>query len=118
MSFAALRKHALTLPGAKPHIKWQVDWTACVGGRMFFVGGPEPGPWRACSFKIDEHRFLELTGVPGITPAPYLARARWVRLGDAKALPLPALKSLVTRSHALVAAKLTKKDRAALGITA
>ena len=108
MSFLALRKHALTLPGATNDIKWGVDWVASVGGKMFLVGGPEPGRWSGCSFKVDEHRFLELSGLPGLTPAPYLARAKWVRLSDPKALPLPELKALVERSHALVLAKLPK----------
>jgi predicted DNA-binding protein (MmcQ/YjbR family) len=117
MGFAALKTHALALPGAVADLKWQVDWTACIAGRMFFIGGPEPA-WSRCSFKVDEHRFLELTGVPGIAPAPYLARAKWVQLSDPKALSPAELKSLITRSHALIAAKLTKKQRAALGIAA
>jgi predicted DNA-binding protein (MmcQ/YjbR family) len=118
MTFAALKKHALSLPGAEPDLKWEVDWTACVGGRMFLIGGPEPGPWRGVSFKVDPHRFLELTGIAGIEPAPYLARAQWVQVKDPKALPLAELKALVTRSHALIAAKLTRKQRDALGLAA
>jgi predicted DNA-binding protein (MmcQ/YjbR family) len=118
VSFAALKKHALGLPGAEPDLKWAVDWTACIGGRMFLVGGPEPGAWTRCAFKVDEHRFLELTGVPGIVPAPYLARAKWVSLQRGDALPLAELKALVTRSHALIAAQLTKQQRMALGIAA
>lgn len=109
MSFTALKKHAAGLPGATPDIKWGADWVASVGGRMFLAGGPEPGPWKACSFKVDEHRFLELTDVPGIVPAPYLARAGWVQLREPKALPLSELKALVERSHALVLGKLSKK---------
>lgn len=116
MSFAALKKHALTLPGAVPDIKWEVDWTACIGGKMFLIGGPEPGVWKHCAFKVDDHRFLELTGVPGIVPAPYLARAHWVALQRADALPLAELKALVSRSHQLIAAKMTKKLRLQLGI--
>jgi predicted DNA-binding protein (MmcQ/YjbR family) len=115
MSFAALKKHAAGLAGTTADIKWQVDWVASVGGRMFFVGGPEPR-WSAVSFKVDEHRFLELTGLPGFAPAPYLARAKWVQVSDPKALPAAELKALVTRSHALVAAKLTKKQRVELGL--
>ena len=109
MSFAALKKHALALPAATADIKWEVDWVASVGGKMFLVGGPEPGPWTGCSFKVDEHRFLELTSLPGIVPAPYLARVKWVQLTDPKALPLAELKSLVSRSHELVLATLPKK---------
>jgi len=116
MSFAALKEHAASLRGACVDLKWEVDWVASVGGRMFFVGGPDPGRWTRCAFKVDDHRFLELSGLPGFAPAPYLARAKWVSLRDPKALPLPELKALVERSHALVAAKLTKKVRAALGL--
>ncbi len=114
MSFAALKQHALSLPGATEDIKWGADWVASVGGKMFFAGGPEPGAWKGCSFKVDEHRFLELSGLPGLMPAPYAARYHWVRVNDAKALPLADLKALVSRSHALVAAKLSKKLRAEL----
>jgi len=116
MSFAALRKHAMSLPGATEDIKWGADWVASVGGKMFFAGGPEPGNWTGCSFKVEDHRFLELSDLPGLMPAPYAARYHWVKVNDAKALPLAELKALVTQSHALVAAKLPKKTRTALGL--
>ena len=117
MSFAALRKHAVALPGATEDIKWGSDWVASVGGKMFFVGGREPqNDWSHCSFKVEEHRFLEISGLPGFMPAPYAARYHWVALKDPKALPLAELKALLSRSHELVAAKLTKKTRIALGI--
>jgi len=109
MPFAALKQHAASLPAVTIDIKWGADWVASIGGKMFFAGGPEPGPWDGCSFKVDDHRFLEITGLPGFAPAPYLARVKWVQLKDPKALPLVELKALVTRSHALVLAKLPKK---------
>jgi len=109
VSFAALARHAMSLPGATQDIKWGNDWVASVGGKMFLAGGPDPRTWTACSFKVDEHRFLELTGLPGFAPAPYLARVKWVQLSDPKALPLAELKHLVERSHALVLAGLPKK---------
>jgi predicted DNA-binding protein (MmcQ/YjbR family) len=117
MSFAALKKHAAGLPAATVDLKWQVDWVASVGGRMFFVGGPEPR-WSRVAFKVEEHRFLELTGLPGIVPAPYLARAKWVQVQDMAALPLAHLKALVERSHALVASRLTRAQRRELGLEA
>lgn len=116
MSFQSLADHAMRLPGATQDIKWGADWVASVGGKMFFVGGPHPGVWTHCSFKVDEHRFLELTDLPGIEPAPYAARYHWVAVVDSKALPLAELKALVGRSHALVAAKLTRRLRQSLGI--
>jgi predicted DNA-binding protein (MmcQ/YjbR family) len=66
------------------------------------------------SFKCDPERFLELTDVPGIVPAPYLARARWVQVQEAKALPDPDARALVARSYALIAAKLTRRQRDAI----
>ena len=56
-----------------------------------------------------------LTDVGGIIPAPYLARAHWVLVEDAKALTDAQARDLVARSHALVMAKLTKKEREAIG---
>jgi predicted DNA-binding protein (MmcQ/YjbR family) len=114
VSFAALKAHAQSLPGATVDIKWGADWVASVGGKMFFVTGDSSAP-AAASFKVDEHRFLELTGMPGIAPAPYLARVKWVQLTDPKALPLAELKALVTRSHAIVAGKLPRKVRREIG---
>jgi predicted DNA-binding protein (MmcQ/YjbR family) len=116
MSFKALADFAMTLPGATQDIKWGSDWVASVGTKMFFVGGPHPGKWTHCSFKVDEHRFLELTGLPGFKPAPYAARYHWVAVEDAKALPLAELKALVKRSHELVVGKLPKKARTELGL--
>ncbi len=116
MSFKALADFATDLPGATLDVKWEADWVASVGGKMFLVGGPHPGPWKGCSFKVDDHRFLELTGVPGFKPAPYLARHHWVSLTDPRALPLSDLLALVARSHALVAAKLPKRLRLSLSI--
>ncbi|WP_277592523.1 MmcQ/YjbR family DNA-binding protein [Roseateles saccharophilus] len=115
-SFSALARFAMELPGAAQDIKWGADGVASVGGKMFFVGGPHPGAWTHCSFKVDDHRFLELTGLPGLKPAPYAARYHWVAVDDAKALPLSELKALVVRSHALVAGKLSRKVRLGLGI--
>jgi predicted DNA-binding protein (MmcQ/YjbR family) len=108
MSFAALKAHAQSLPGATVDIKWGADWVASVGGKMFFCTADEKAP-KAASFKVDDHRFLELTGMPGFAPAPYLARVKWVALRDIKALPLSELKALVSRSHELVLARLPKK---------
>ena len=47
---------------------------------------------------------------PGIRPAPYLARARWISM-NARQLPLgdDELRQLLTRSHQLVVRKLPKR---------
>jgi predicted DNA-binding protein (MmcQ/YjbR family) len=113
MSFERLRAHCASLPGTTIDVKWGADECYSLGGRMFAVFGIAGGRARCLSFKVDAGRFLELTDRDGVVPAPYLARAHWIQLERADAMPLPEVKRLVARSHELVAAKLTRKARAA-----
>ena len=112
MNLEALRKHCATLPGATRDVKWGADEVYSVGGRMFAVFLIERGKAKTASFKCDPERFLELTDQPGIVPAPYLARAHWVQLRDPKALTQDAAKELVSRSRALVLARLPRSRQA------
>ncbi len=111
MNFDALRRYCATLPGATMDIKWGADECHSVGGRMFAVFPVGQGRSSGVSFKCDPERFLELTDVPGIVPAPYLARAHWVQVKDAKALTDAQARELVGHSHALVLARLTRRAR-------
>ena len=117
MNFDALRKYCTTLPGATVDVKWGADECHCVGGRMFAVFPLARGRGATVSFKCDPSRFLELTDVPGIVPAPYLARAHWVQVAKAGALADAQARELVARSHALVFAKLTRRERDAIAAT-
>jgi predicted DNA-binding protein (MmcQ/YjbR family) len=114
MSFATLRRFCATLPGATRDIKWGADEVYSVGQKMFAVFGIDNGRPTGVSFKVDDARFLELTDRPGIEPAPYLARAHWVALRDAAALPEREARELLARSHALVLAKLPRKLKASI----
>jgi len=89
-----------------------------VGGKMFAVFGIENGRERGMSIKVEPERFLELTDIDGVVPAPYLARARWVKFERADVLPATDVKALIARSHALIAAKLTRAVREAVLSTA
>ena len=117
-SFGALRRHASSLPGATRDIKWGADECYSVGGRMFAVFGIDNGRELGMSIKVEPERFLELTDIEGIVPAPYLARARWVKFERADALPAGDVKRLIARSHALIAGKLTRAVREAVLATA
>jgi len=114
VNFDTLRKFCSRLPGATRDIKWGADECHCVGGKMFAVFLLMEGKGATLSFKCEPPRFLELTDVPGIIPAPYLARAHWVQVEDARALTDTTACELVTTSHALVFAKLTQRERAAI----
>lgn len=99
------------LPGATFDIKWGADQVYSVGGKMFTVLCEVGKDAPSISFKVEDERFLELTDREGFVPAPYLARAHWVLVKDLKKVGDAELKALVTRSYALVAAKLPKGVR-------
>lgn len=107
MNFHSAIALCRSLPGVTEDTKWGNDLVFSVGEKMFAVtnlGEPE-----GISFKVDDDRFLELTDREGIIPAPYLARAKWVYVEDAKALGDEEAAQLLRRSYELVFGKLTKK---------
>ncbi len=118
MNFDALRKFCATLPGATMDVKWGADECHCVGGKMFAVFFVDRAKGRNVSFKCGPDRFLELTDVAGIVPAPYLARAHWVQVTDAKALTDIQARELVAHSHEIILAKLTRRERDAIATSA
>ena len=61
------------------------------------------------SLKVDDERFLELTGIPGIIPAPYLARAKCVQVNPAECpLSVAELESLLRDAHSIILKRLPK----------
>lgn len=110
----ALLDFCRSLPGATEDVKWEVHLVFSVGDKMFAifdVGDGEP-----VRFKVDPGEFPILIQQPGISPAPHLARASWIRLEHPAVLPRDVLEDLLRESHELVAAKLSKRLREQLGI--
>lgn len=101
-------------PGVTEDIKWGTDLVFSVVGKMFCV--LDTGGSDRLSFKVEDERFLELTERPGVIPAPYLARARWVSVVAPRALAESELHALLRRSYQLVRAKLTKAEQRRLGM--
>ncbi|HWD28689.1 MAG TPA: MmcQ/YjbR family DNA-binding protein [Rhizomicrobium sp.] len=116
MTYDDVTKHLLSLPGAELSIQWGDDHVFKVGGKMFAAMGPKKLGPQGMSFKADEMGFELLTKKRGIIPAPYLARAQWVRIDKLDRLPAKQLKGYLTRAHALAAGKLPKKTRLSLGL--
>jgi predicted DNA-binding protein (MmcQ/YjbR family) len=102
-----------SLPGVTEDVKWGDNLVFSVGDKMFAIFNL--GDETPFSFKVDEDAFDVLVQQEGIRPAPYLARHSWV-LAEPDALPEDAFHDLLRDSHAIVAAKLSKKRRTALGI--
>ncbi len=109
MTESELRALLLAWPGTAAGIKWQVDLVFTVAGKMFCVWCSEGVDAGRISFKVDDDRFLEFTDRPGIRPAPYMARARWIMLESTDVLPETELRALLRRSYELVFARLTRK---------
>ncbi len=117
MTLEAFHAAALALPGARLDIKWGEDRIYCVGEKMFAAAGSIKNPVPRYSFKTSPMAFEGLIEQGLATPAPYLARARWVALTHPDALPDAALIAYLGQAHAMVAAGLTKKKRVELGIS-
>ena len=109
-----VRKLCLGLPHATEHVQWGNDLVFKVGGKMFAVLALEPSKvW--LSFKAGDDEFEELCERPGIIPAPYMARARWVGLEPEAEVSTAELKQRLRRAYDLVIEKMPAKTRAALG---
>ena len=118
MDSTRLRAWVGAWPGVGEDVKWGCDLVFSVGGKMFCVIDATPaaeGGTGRISFKVDDERFLELTDRPGIIPAPYMARAKWISLADPGAMTDAELAPLLRRSYELVRAKLTKAKQRELG---
>jgi predicted DNA-binding protein (MmcQ/YjbR family) len=115
MTPTALDKAALALPGAELSIKWGDDRCYVVGGKMFAA---TDGAITNLSLKMTDIAFEALTETGRAKPAPYAARFKWVMFDDLSALDDAEVKDWLTTAHALIAAKLPKKQRAALGLIA
>lgn len=99
--------------GATEEILWDNDLVFKVAGKMFCCSGIETGS--RFSFKTTKERFFEMTELPGILPAPYLARANWIQI-DPAVCPLSdaQIEGLIRASYTLVVSKLPKKTQKAL----
>ena len=93
-------------------MQWGVDQVYKVGGRMFAVTAPGHG----CSIKVTDIAFEALVETGRARPAPYLARAKWVRFDELAELDDAEMIDWLATAHTLVAAKLTRKQRTELGL--
>ena len=68
------------------------------------------------SFKCSDLSFRILSEQPGIIPAPYLARAKWVQIQSPYHMEKHDLISYINEAHQIIAAKLTKTQQRDLGL--
>lgn len=113
MNLEFLRAHCLSLPYTTEQIQWGSTLLFKVGGKMYAATDADKAD-AGVGFKCSPEEFEELIERPGIIPAPYLARAKWVALEHPDAMPRAELKQRLTRSYELVKSSLTKKAQAEL----
>jgi predicted DNA-binding protein (MmcQ/YjbR family) len=107
-----LRTYCLSFPHATESLQWE-SLVFKVAGKIFAVAALEPER-HVLSIKCAEEKFAEMVECPGVVPAPYLARAKWIALESEDALPHRQLRALIRESYDLVVAKMPRKSREAL----
>ena len=111
MTFEEFDQAARTLPAVTVDTPFGPFPVYKVGGRMFALAVDG-----RASVKVTDIAFEVLTEAGRATPAPYLHRARWVQFADLAAVDAAEMADWLKTAHALIAAKLTRKARAELGL--
>lgn len=98
-------------------VQWGNSDVWKVGGKLFAVAGWNDGR-DAYTFKVTEMIYEIMQNAPGFRPAPYLASRgmTWLQIHAPEQVARAEIEQHLTVSYELVAAKLTKKARAELGI--
>jgi predicted DNA-binding protein (MmcQ/YjbR family) len=105
-----------SLPGVTMVVQWGANAVYKVGGKIFAVMGAVGSGSAGCSFKVSDIAYEALIESGRARPAPYLARAKWVRFDDLAALDPAEVEDWLRSAYDIVAGKLTKKARAESGI--
>jgi predicted DNA-binding protein (MmcQ/YjbR family) len=114
MTAEQVRRYCLSLPHTTEGSPFGPDDLVFkIGGKMYAGLVLVPAPV-FLSLKSTPEEAAELAEMPGVIPAPYLARSHWVSLEHEDALPTAEVKRLLRRSYDLIFEKLPKKTKAAL----
>jgi len=107
MDIGSIRVICTKLPDVTEGIKWGADLCFMISKKIFCAASLE-GPLNA-SFKVTDEQFGEMSTRPGIIPAPYVARYKWVMVQKPSALTKKEWEFYIRQSYALVRAGLPKK---------
>lgn len=109
MNYARLVSYCETLPHAASERKWQNTLVFSVEKKMFalFRLDTRDKPTELWC-KVDDELFLSYTDQPGIRPAPYLARAKWVAM-EKNAMTDAMAREVLKRARDIIFTKLPKR---------
>lgn len=110
-----LRELCFSLPGVSEGIKWENHLCFMVGEKMFLITGLDEIPMTA-TFKCSEESFDEFIAREGFSPAPYLARNKWVAVDNINRLDKTGWKKVISVSYQLIFSKLPAKTRKEISV--
>lgn len=116
MDVAAVKAHCSRYPGVASKLFGPPSniLVYYVGGKKFaYFKTSEPEQWRF-SIRTTPERFLELTDVPGIKPARYMARFHWVTIVEVGSVPADYLQELIAWSYERATWRPSKRRRSAV----
>lgn len=107
MDIEGIRAICKELPDVTEGVKWGADLCFMISEKMFCVTSLEGPP--NTSFKVTDEQFGEMSIRPGIIPAPYVARYKWVMIQKPGALTKKEWQFYIKQSYELVKAGSKKK---------
>ncbi len=108
MNIETIRNICKNLPSVTEDVKWGNDLCFLIAGKMFCVVPLNSD--LTVSLKVTDEEFESLIETPGIIPAPYVARYKWILIEKLNVFNSSQWEHYITQSYNLVKAKLSKKD--------
>jgi len=98
-------------------IQWGNATVWKIGGKIFAICSHwGDGDAQKISFKCSDLSYQILCQLPGIIPAPYLARAKWVQITTDDAMSDEDICGYIESAYDIICQKLTHAKRAELGL--
>lgn len=106
-----------TLPSVEIVHQWGDASVGKVGGKIFAIYSiwSADNHWHV-GFKCSDLSFDMLPNLEGISPAKYLARAKWVDVSPHSELSMDDIKAYIVEAHRIIASKLTRAKKSELGL--
>ncbi|NNE53227.1 MAG: MmcQ/YjbR family DNA-binding protein [Sulfitobacter sp.] len=112
-----LNAFCASLPHATHVVQWGNADVYKIGGKVFaIIGLGQTGA--TVTFKVSDLAFEVLSDSPGLQPAPYMASRglKWIQQYGEPGLSEESLRDHIRASYDMVAAGLTRKKKAELGL--
>ncbi len=123
MNAERIRGFLLNLPHVVETMQWGnnlVFWVGdkAIGGKMFTLLDIDGGGAAVASFSAGPETYLELLELPGLIPAPYMARIHWIAAEHWDVFRPSEWEVYLRRAHDLTLAKLPPRTLAVLAMRA